>query len=150
MVLDAGLGAHQYIFSAEIQTKICLKCVFFGNTMKIAEASSVGLWRLGGSTHCYSCLLLQLNKSNHIANTAFVSSTHLHLVFTFNYAVLLARTQNIFAPGAGYPKGPSRKDIHSQGEFFRCGRPHLFAQKTSDFSKFMYGVSARTRGGVVS
>jgi len=51
------------------------------------------------------------------------------------------------------PKGQS-KDVRSQGGgglssankgegFFRCGRPHFFGAKTSDFSKFM--MSARTR-----
>jgi len=57
----------------------------------------------------------------------------------------------------GYVKGPSIKDVCSQGEFvqcgqvereggfFRCGRPHFLVQKTSAFPKFM--VCHTDKGG---
>jgi len=54
--------------------------------------------------------------------------------------------------------GPSIKDVRSQeegvcpvrtfngqGDFFRCGRPHFFAQKNPDISKFM--VCPHGQGG---
>jgi len=44
-------------------------------------------------------------------------------------------------------QGPSVKDVRPQGRggFFRCGRPHILMQKTSDFSKFM--VCPHGQGG---
>jgi len=55
------------------------------------------------------------------------------------YKTIIFWYQNVIKSQNWY-KRLSIKDHRSQGEegwFFRCGRPHFFVQKTSEFSKFM-------------
>jgi len=75
---------------------------------------------------------------------------------------MLAHHKNLKLAHEKMHKGPSIKDVHSQGGrgfvqcrpfadkrrgvFFRCGSPHFLVQQTPDFSKFMvcpHGLGGR-------